>query len=109
MSQNTEELRIVKINKDLGQGRYVSKDVFNDEIIGVKLSGKQRINFQLSKGDVIYIAIRNLDKNNAWYIYTWRDPMRLDNTETLLEKQRKEMDARFIEYYGFEEYQKLPK
>ena len=42
---NKVELRIVKINEDLGQGKYLSEDVFSKEKIEVKLSGKQRMSF----------------------------------------------------------------
>lgn len=105
MDFNNLELKIVKIVKDLGQGKYLSKDVFSEEEIGVKLSGMQRKHFELPLEAVIYVFIRDSDKDNARYIYTWRNPMRMDNTETPLEKQRKGLDAKYIEFFGIDKFE----
>lgn len=109
MKQFIQELTIVRIKEDLGQGRYSARDVFTDESIIVKLSGKQRMNFRFSIGEFIYAVITNSDKENAWYVYTWRDPMRNDNKKTLVEEQRKDVDNQFINIFGIDEYKKLPK
>ena len=104
MNNQKQELRIVKIKEDLGQGKYLSEDVFSQEKIGVRLSGKQRMHFKLPIESEIYVSISNSDKDNARYIYTWRNPMRLDNTETDIEKQRKKLDAQYIERYGKDKF-----
>lgn len=104
MNINNLELRIVEIKEDLGEGKFISVDVFTQEKISIKLSAKQRMNFKLPIESVIYVSIWNSDKNNARYIYTWRDPMRLNNTETILEKQRKELDAKYIACYGADKF-----
>ena len=107
MSSNKVELRIVKITEELGKGNYSSEDVFSKEQVQIVLSGKQRMNFQkLPIESLIYTAVAYLDENNARgrYIHTWRDPMRMDNTETPLEKQRKALDAKFIEAYGADKF-----
>lgn len=98
------ELKIVKITKDLGHAKYLSEDVFSKEEIGVKLSGKQRLLPKLPLEAVIYVSIINSDRDNARYIHTWRNPFRLDNTETPLEKQRKELDAQYIALYGIDKF-----
>lgn len=104
---NKVELRIVKIIEESGKGDYISEDVFSQEQIKIILPGKQRMNyFRLPLESVIYAAVSYLDENNAQgrYIYTWRDPMRIDNTETPLEKQRKVLDAKYIEIYGADKF-----
>ncbi|MCG8329745.1 MAG: hypothetical protein MI974_18765 [Chitinophagales bacterium] len=107
MGLNKVELRIVKITEDLGKGSYVSEDVFSQERIVIILPGKLRMNyFKLPIESVIYAAVGYLDEKNVRgrYIYTWRDPMREDNTKTPLEKQRKELDAKYIELYGTDKF-----
>ena len=104
MNPNNLELRIVKIKEDIGQGKYVSEDVFSQERIDVKLSGKQRMHFKLPVDSDVYVWLRDSDKENARYIYTWRNPMRMDNTETPLEKQRKVLDAKYIKIYGADKF-----
>lgn len=104
MDFDSQELKIVKITKDLGQARYLSEDVFSEEEIGVKLSGKQRLLPKLPLEAVIYVSIINSDKDNARYIHTWRNPFRLDSTETPLEKQRKGLDAQYIAFYGLDKF-----
>jgi predicted ATP-dependent endonuclease of OLD family len=104
-----QELRIVKIKEDLGEGTYLSEDVFNKEELRIILSGKLRMNYYSIPVDkVVYACIVDSDTKNARYIYTWRDAMSLDNTETRLDKQRKILDAKFIELYGKKEYLQLP-
>lgn len=104
MNLKTEELRIVKILEDVGQGKYISEDVFSQEKIGIQLTGKQRMHFRLPIEAVVYVCIRNSDKDKAWYIYSWRNPMRLDNTETPLEKQRPALDTLYIERFGADKF-----
>jgi len=107
MSSNKVELRIVKITGEVGKGIYISEDVFSQERIEIILPGKQRMNFfQLPVESMIYAAVGYSDKNNARgrYIHTWRDPMRMDNTETSLEKERKVLDAKFKEIYGVDKF-----
>ena len=107
MSSNKAGLRIVKITEDLGKGNYISEDVFSQEKIQIVLSGKQRMNFhKLPIESVIYAAVGYVDENNTRgrYIHTWRDPMRMDNAETPLEKQRKVLDAKYIEVYGADKF-----
>ena len=99
------ELRFVKVREDLGKGEYLAEDVFSEERIKIKLSGKQRMNFMLPLGAVVYAVTGNQELENARFIYTWRDPFRMDNTETFLEKQRKELDAKFIDQYGMDEFE----
>lgn len=107
MDFDSQELKIVKITKDLGQAKYLSEDVFSKEEIGVKLSGKQRLLPKLPLESVIYVSIINSDKDNARYIRTWRNPFRMDNTETPLEKQRKVLDAQYIALYGIDKFDYL--
>lgn len=104
MDINDLELRIVKVIEDMGEGQFLSEDVFSQERIGIKLSGKQRMNLKLPIEAVIYVSVRNSDKENARYIHTWRNPMRLDNTETPLEKQRKKLDDKYIEIHGADKF-----
>ena len=75
------------------------------------------MNFKLPIGAIIYVAVGSSGLDNARYIPTWRNPFRLDNTETFLEKQRKELDVKYKELYGvdkfdqilvFNEYKKIP-
>lgn len=105
-----QELRIVKIKENLGEGIYLSEDVFNKEEVRISLSGKLRMNYySIPVNMVVYACVINLDREKGRYIYTWRDAMSLDNTETILDKQRKILDAQFIELFGKDEYLKLPK
>jgi|AntRauTorckE5430_2_1112549.scaffolds.fasta_scaffold18840_3 hypothetical protein len=105
-----QELRIVRITENLGKGKFVSIDVFNEDIIGVKLSVKLRLNFSNMPIDkIIYVVITNSDLNNTRFIYIWRDAMSSSNKITTLDKQRKNLDEQFVEMYGKAVYNNLPK
>lgn len=103
MNPNKFELRIVKIIEDLGKGKYVSEDVFSEEKIMVTLSGKQIMNYvQLPLESLIYAEIGYVENNapRGRYIHTFRDAMSDDNTLTPLQKQKRILDAQFIERFG---------
>ncbi len=89
MDSISKELRIVKITEDLGQGKYISEDVFSQEKIGVILLGKERMYFKLHIEAEIYVLLINSDKGNARFINKWKDPMSFDNAQMSLEKQEK--------------------
>ncbi len=100
-------LRIVKVIKKLAEGKYLSENVFSKEEIGIKFTGKQRMHFKLPIGAIIYVAVGTPGIDNARYIPSWRDPFRLDNKETFLEKQRKELDLKYKEIYGMDKFNQM--
>ena len=104
-----QELKIVRIKEDLGKGKYLTEDAFNEEKIIVKLSGKLRMHYvQIPIETFIYAIVTNLDTENARYIHTWKNTASLTNEETLLDKQREILDSQFIELYGIDEFRTLP-
>ena len=92
----------MKIIEDLGAGKYFSEDVFSREKIMVILSGKQRMNYvQLPIESLIYAEIGYIENNaRGRYIHTFRDAMSDDNTLTPLQKQKRVLNAQFIERFG---------
>jgi len=107
MNNQRPGLRIVKVIDELEQGKFLSENVFAKEKISIKFTGKQRMNFKLPKGAIIYVAIGSQGLDNARYIPSWRNPFRLDNKETFLEKQRKDLDAKYKEIYGLDKFDEI--
>lgn len=93
--KSKEELRIVAVISNLGLGKYLSEDVFTQEMITIKLRGKQRIHLTENiTGKIIYVALNEFDDNYARYIYSWRDLYLLSNDSDLV-TQKQVVDTKF--------------
>lgn len=104
MEQYSTVLRILKITENLERGHYLATDVFSNEEVAVQLTGKQRMHFELPVDAEVYAVSGVNAMGRARYLYTWRDAMRLDNTPTALDAQRKALDERYVQQFGQERF-----
>lgn len=101
MSQTIIDLKIVKVKENLGKGEYLAQDVFSQEKITIKLTGKQRMNYsKLGINTDVYISVQNSDFDNAKFII-WKY-----NTNVSIEKQKKELESRYLNLYSKKLYQR---
>lgn len=88
--KNTLTKAVIKENR--GKGEYVVEDIFDQQEIHIKLSGKQRVNYyHLEIGDEIYVEC-SVDDSTVGRLITGTN-FKMDETNRL-RKQKNELDKK---------------